>query len=152
MRIDVCPRCFAPGALVVDERGYNTYVYVVHSEGKKKRKCYLGPKVYKYVTATHERDGLVLMGMEDQLRIGYYVTRGLERLVKMTPVGPEEKRKEFEEARWRVLLRALEILVEGMAELGAGDTARCLQLYEALEKLQRDLKRCLEGIPTSSRW
>jgi len=79
MEIKICPRCGEPYNWVEKlRRGEQTYYYAVHvvKEGGKayRRKCYLGPAEYKYVTVTHEpKERMVLSGMLDGNRAIKYM-------------------------------------------------------------------------------
>ena len=98
----ICPRCGRP----IDwferfKEGNRVYLYAVHYLGyqktpegkirKKVEKCYLGPEdSYRYVSLTHEKDGLILYGLDKRDRLltyleaiinslGYLDTSGLSR-------------------------------------------------------------------------
>jgi hypothetical protein len=62
----ICPRCHQPFSYITVKRGYVYAVHVVKVEGKwKKKYCYLGPEgSYKYVTKTHESEGLMFFGLK----------------------------------------------------------------------------------------
>jgi hypothetical protein len=76
-----CPRCGGLGywAREVREgpRGRHAYVYVVHVEGGRRRKCYLGAEAYDYVERFH---GLGLAGDMDGGRWRRYAEQLIDRL------------------------------------------------------------------------
>jgi len=66
--LSICPRCGMPYNWVESRRrGNNTYYYAVHRTGRgadaRKKKCYLGPHLYKNVSVTHENLGITLEGL-----------------------------------------------------------------------------------------
>lgn len=76
----ICPRCGQPYSYIESHRvGGKEYFYAVHyyreEGGKRRRKrCYLGPKEYDYVTMTHEREGLMFKGLTESDRAITYLT------------------------------------------------------------------------------
>jgi hypothetical protein len=100
---NICPRCGRKIDWYEKHKiGNRVYVYAVHylgyENGKYKyKKCYLGPlDSYKYVSKTHEREGLLLYGaLHEERSIDY-----LEILLDTLPSIAENKiRKEPETAR-----------------------------------------------------
>jgi hypothetical protein len=76
--LKICPRCGLPYSYIEErETGSNTYYYAVHyyTIGKRrvKKRCYLGPEVYKYVSKTHFDVGLHFKGLVDSERLLYYL-------------------------------------------------------------------------------
>jgi hypothetical protein len=53
------------------------YVYVLHREGRKIHRCYLGAEAYDYVERLHN---MGLAGMHDDGRFERYATELLDRL------------------------------------------------------------------------
>lgn len=70
MALEVCPLCSSPGYVEIRKTRHNTYYYFVHEyyeNGERRRKrCYLGPKDYKYVTIKHDfiLHGMPVLGRE----------------------------------------------------------------------------------------
>ena len=103
MEIKICPRC---GGRIswVEKRvvGGNTYFYAVHewreNGRRKRRKCYLGPDVYTYVTMTHETDGLYLEGLVDRKRLIKYLETILQKIQDLE-LEPNEKLEIAEKLR-----------------------------------------------------
>ena len=73
-----CPRCGGVARWVERaKRGARTYFVAVHEviEGgkKKRKKCYLGPGRYEYVSRLHRDIGIVLRGAVDSDRVMSYI-------------------------------------------------------------------------------
>ena len=86
----LCPRCGGLGYLERrrrGEHGEHVYIYVVHREGKKVRKCYLGAEKYDYVERFHE---IGLAGMHDEKRFWRYAEELVSKLTYEQLVKLEE--------------------------------------------------------------
>ena len=81
----ICPRCGKPiDYFERHNQGGRVYLYAVHYLGyektpegkirKRVKKCYLGPEdSYRYVSLTHEKEGLILYGMDKRDRLLTYL-------------------------------------------------------------------------------
>lgn len=71
-----CPKC-GMGYNYIErvKRGGNVYCYAVHRLGKEKRKCYLGPERYIYVSRTHAKEGLTFAGPQVEKRALLYLEK-----------------------------------------------------------------------------
>jgi hypothetical protein len=58
-------------------KGEHVYVYVLHREGRKVHRCYLGAEAYDYVERMHN---MGLVGMQDDGRFERYAEELLDRL------------------------------------------------------------------------
>jgi len=88
----VCPRCRGLGYWERRFRNGHVYVYVLHREGRKVHRCYLGAEEYDYVERLHN---LGLAGMHDDGRFERYAEELLDRLKP----GQLARLKEMIEAR-----------------------------------------------------
>jgi len=86
----LCPRCGGLGYLErrrKGEQGEHVYIYVVHREGKKVHKCYLGAEKYDYVERFHD---IGLAGMHDEKRFWRYAEELVSKLTYEQLVKLEE--------------------------------------------------------------
>lgn len=96
--VKLCPRCGLPYSYIERKRVRNReYFYAVHEirgKGKRKRrKCYLGPREYLYVTSLH--DDLILRGLIDSERIIKYLIEISNHIKKIYPYLNTNTRKEI---------------------------------------------------------
>jgi len=113
--LKICPRCGLPYSYV--ERrvvGDRVYYYAVHySRVNGKRmvsKCYLGPRIYEYVSRLHSREGLVLKGLSDPERILDYLDAIINYIETMSRLDEDLVKRIRHRAR--KLLRILKQLSE----------------------------------------
>jgi hypothetical protein len=86
----LCPRCGGLGYLERRRRGghgEHVYIYVVHREGKKVHKCYLGAEKYDYVERFHD---IGLAGMHDEKRFWRYAEELVSKLTYEQLIKLEE--------------------------------------------------------------
>jgi hypothetical protein len=102
-----------PGTLLRVPVGSRVYYYVQHYLGGGRRKrCYLGPRAYRFVERLH---GMGLAGMVDEERWARYLEAAVERAYEELAGSPEGA------GRLRhALLRARERIDELLASLGEG--------------------------------
>ena len=135
--LPICPRCGLPYSWIeARRRDSNTYYYAVHRLGSgseaKKRKCYLGPRLYKNVSLTHSDIGVTLEGAVSVIENGGDV-RALKYLESFINHVIDVAR----ELRIAELERAIELLRE------AGDVVR--KALERRELRELMLKGVSEG-------
>jgi len=83
MGFKVCPRCGEKFTSIEVKRiNGRVYYYAVHSFNGFRRKCYLGPEYYEYVTRLHFNE-LTLQGAVIEERLINYLLSIIETLNKM---------------------------------------------------------------------
>ena len=114
--IKLCPRCGMPYSyLEIRRRGDKIYYYAVHEEWKggrriSRRKCYLGPDIYTYVTALHTDERLVLYGMLNKERALAYLERLLNFLKYVDDISILDRAIKLLENHLSELKRLVEVL------------------------------------------
>ena len=139
---EACPRCGMPISWVYKRRaGEREYYYAVHYLGRSGerdvvKRCYLGPKEYAYVTATHEGLGLTLKGLVEPKRVLDYLDSLLTALPHLEASREELARiaeklelaskiiKEKIEEKASVEERARRLLGEGVEVLEGEEPSR----------------------------
>jgi len=83
----LCPRCGDLGYIERRRRGEHVYIYIIHRDGKRVHKCYLGAERYDYVERFHE---IGLAGMHDEERFWRYAEELVSKLTYEQLVKLEE--------------------------------------------------------------
>jgi len=82
MLLKTCPRCGEKISWIETQRkGKRIYYIAVHYyKGKKRKRCYLGPKQYEYVSRLHSDIGLEFEGAMSTERIINYLDKIIQTL------------------------------------------------------------------------
>lgn len=106
MKVDRCPRCGAPGYLIIDRRelktGEQVYYFILHrykEDGKwKTRKCSIGSEGYIYVTKTHTLPvygvSIRLSNVVEAEKLAELALRAVENIERYLKRLDEERRRE----------------------------------------------------------
>ncbi|MEM4481415.1 MAG: hypothetical protein QXK88_01435 [Desulfurococcaceae archaeon] len=155
MKIDACPRCGAPGYLIIDERelksGTQVYYFVLHkyrdpATGKlRTKKCSIGSEGYIYVTKTHTLPyhgiSLRLSNIVEAEKLAELAVKTLENIEKyLKRLSPEKREEE---------IKRLGPRIERLAEIIALLSELEPSLYPNLETLRRSPGRS-PGDPSST--
>jgi hypothetical protein len=71
-----CPRCGTPDAAESPRRRQGLLLRPALPRGGKRKRCYVGPRVYRHVEKLH---GIGLAGMVDEERWARYLERAVDR-------------------------------------------------------------------------
>jgi len=166
-RGDRCPVCGLPidwveRRVVNGHVYYYAYHYFKDENGQKRRKkCYLGAKVYDYVSRKNIDLGTTFRGMaiDPAQRLTEYFNSALEKLsakIESGALEPEEARSWLSllkdmNSRLERLIALLEDYVKELSKAQAGPSEERAQAQasEALKELDKELKEVLRELKAS---